>query len=151
MVKALFIDAETHWCVRTEVFGAYALGSVLNSGRVAQGEVEKRRKEACGARNEVGKQFYPEVPRICVDAGAYAYIIMMQTTPRHPLIKPRRAPIPAYPRIGVEVHVYAWIINPCPRAPTPRRAPRSLGVAFTFSSQAEHPCSDPRLDVLQEA
>ncbi|MED6139627.1 hypothetical protein PIB30_085622 [Stylosanthes scabra] len=40
MVKAsLFIDAETHWCVRTEPFSAYALGSVLNSGRASQGEV----------------------------------------------------------------------------------------------------------------
>ncbi|MED6177298.1 hypothetical protein PIB30_096886 [Stylosanthes scabra] len=109
---------------------------------------EKRRKEACGARNEVGKQFCPEVPSICVDAGAYAYTTMMQTTPRHPLIKPRRGP---YPRIGVEVHAYAWIINPCPRAATPRRAPGSLGVALTFSSQAEHPHLNPRLDVLQEA
>ncbi|MED6163380.1 hypothetical protein PIB30_079368, partial [Stylosanthes scabra] len=55
---------------------------------------EKRRKEACGARNEVWKQFCPEVPFICLDAGAYAYTIMMQTTPRHPLIKPRRGPYP---------------------------------------------------------
>ncbi|MED6163796.1 hypothetical protein PIB30_083508 [Stylosanthes scabra] len=52
--------------------------------------MEKLRKEACGARNEVWKQFCPEVPRIGVETGAYACSIMSKPTPRHPLIKPRR-------------------------------------------------------------
>ncbi|MED6129260.1 hypothetical protein PIB30_106197, partial [Stylosanthes scabra] len=108
-------------------------------------------KEACGARNEVWKQFCLEVPRICMDGGAYAYTIMSKPRLGIPGSILGVAPILAYPRIGVEAHAYAWIINPCPRAPTPRRAPGSLGVALTFSSQVEHPRLDPCLDVLQEA
>ncbi|MED6138110.1 hypothetical protein PIB30_071200 [Stylosanthes scabra] len=92
--------------------------------------------EACGARNKVWKQFCPEVPRICVDAGAYAYT-QEQTTPRHPLIKPRRGPYPflsthrrGSPRISVDQQPLA-LEAPTPK-PTPRRAHGSLGMALIF-------------------
>ncbi|MED6115231.1 hypothetical protein PIB30_088397, partial [Stylosanthes scabra] len=55
-----------------------------------------------------------------------------QTTPRHPLIKPRRGHLPCLsthrrrsPRICVDQ-------QPLAQESTPRRAPGSLGVAFTF-------------------
>ncbi|MED6152335.1 hypothetical protein PIB30_090926, partial [Stylosanthes scabra] len=62
----------------------------------------------------------------------------VQTTPRHPLIKPRRGHhlCPSThrrrsPRIGVDHHS----LSPTASTSMPRRAPGSLGVAFTFPTK----------------
>ncbi|MED6126907.1 hypothetical protein PIB30_083005, partial [Stylosanthes scabra] len=50
----------------------------------------KMKKGSLRSKERSLEAILPRVPRIGVEAGAYACFQHEQTTPRHPLIKPRR-------------------------------------------------------------
>ncbi|MED6153601.1 hypothetical protein PIB30_103677, partial [Stylosanthes scabra] len=72
--------------------------------------------------------FLPRVPRIGVEAGAYACFSLTQPRLDSPRTSLGVASNSAYPHLGIEAHAYAWIVTPQPQ-----------------SKQS------PRLDVIQEA
>ncbi|MED6195959.1 hypothetical protein PIB30_042707 [Stylosanthes scabra] len=83
------------------------------------------------------------------ESHAYAYTVLSRTTPRHSLIKPRSGPYHclAMHRRGKSTHMR----GSSSLAKMHPRLDVLLGVALTFSSQAEHQRLDPHLDMLQEA
>ncbi|MED6115274.1 hypothetical protein PIB30_088855, partial [Stylosanthes scabra] len=107
---------------------------------------EKRRKEACRARNEVWKQSRARTPRICVEEHAYACYNKPNPRLSNSITLRRGTFTSSSPRICVEVHAYAWEAN---KLTFQSHVYTTLNVTFTSPSLI-HPrigVEDPRICV----
>ncbi|MED6195954.1 hypothetical protein PIB30_042702 [Stylosanthes scabra] len=113
------------WQLELENSGLFDRKPIINS--LLNKTNEPKRKEACGARNGVLKQF-------CFHA--YAYFKLTQPC-LYPLIKPRRSHqlcLSTLRRGNARICVDRHSSAPEQVEPTPRRDPGSLGVAQTSST-----------------